>query len=826
MNLDAGAAVAEQALTGLRVVDLTTDFGYASKLFADLGATVVRVEPPGGSRARARPPLAAGTSLWFDYRNGGAKPISLDFDSAADRVTLHDLVAGGDIVLDDRLQSFWLDRGLHWAALNSAAPGLVWCAITPFGQTGPAAGADGCDLIAMASGGMAWLSGYEDSGPYAGDCGLATTSCAQYAAVVALIAALGRNNVGGGQFIDVSMQEVMALGTETAPQFLEMKGVLRRRLGEHAKQAGIGVYPCADGHVFLYAAESGVGRGWNLLVDWIAEAVTAAADALRDPRWQDNAFKALPEQRARFAAIWRDFARDRSKQSLFVEGQRRRIAITPVNGAVDVLADPHLNARRFFDMQGRPGAPYRLSATPWHRASSASSASPATSASSTPTNIPTATKPDKGWMEQHWPGRQARSPALPAVPAVAAGSAGKAGLPLAGLRVVDLTWVGAGPFTTKLLADFGAEVWKIESRQRPDQLRRAEPVSVPGNLDASGYFANRNTNKKSVTLDLKRAEDVAHIREMLRTADVLANSFSPGVMERLGLSWSEVSRINPRLITLGMPFAGDDGPYRDYLGYGINIAALVGLFARHRLPERLPVGTGTNFPDHLPNPLHACFAVLAALAWRLRSGLGQAISVAQVESTLAASPDGVLEAAATGRESAPAAYVEPWRAPHGMFRCAGDDRWCALSIADDDSCGALLGLLGRSDLPLSSRRDDRSMVEQLVRDWTATRSAEVAVDALRGAGIAASIVATPEDLLHHDSQLAARHFWQYLDHPVMGRGVYHGVPAAFSLTSTRYRSGAPLLGEHNAELAHLLTESRAGHIVVHAPINARPDADR
>ncbi len=662
--------------------------------------------------------------------------------------------------------------------MHAANPELVWCSITPFGQTGPAAGAAGCDLIAMASGGMAWLAGYEDTGPLVGDCGLATTSAAQYAAVIALIAMLGRRNAGGGQFVDVSMQEVVALGTETAPQFLAMKGMTRTRLGERAKQAGIGVYPCADGHVFVYAAESGVGRGWNLLAQWICEAGVPGATELLDPRWQDNAFKARLEQRTRFDELWREFAANRDRQSLFREGQRRRIALSPLNGAADVRADEHLNARGFFDARGWPGAPYRLSATPWR-------AQRGIGAPGGDADLVRATA------------QRGRAPA-PALPA-----AGTSSLPLAGLRVVDLTWVGAGPFTTKLLADFGAEVWKIESATRPDQLRRAEPMSAAGGLDASGYFANRNTNKKSVTLDLKRPADLARIRELLATADIVANSFSPGVMERLGLAWAEVARINPRAIYLGMPFAGDEGLYRDYLGYGINIATLVGQYGRHALAGRLPVGTGTNFPDHLPNPLHACFAVLAALAWRARSGQGQRITVAQVESTLAACPDAVLDVAATGGESPPPAYIEPWRAPHGIFRCAGEDRWCALSIADDAGFARLAALLGHALLPPSARFDQRPVVDALVAAWFAQRGAEEAVAQLREANLAAAVVATPDDLLHRDPQLAARGFWQYLDHPVMGRGVYHGVAAACSRTPTRYRTGAPLLGQHNDELARL-----------------------
>ena len=768
----------EQALTGIRVVDLTTDFGYAAKLFAELGATVVLVEPPGGSPARARPPLAGGASQWFAYRNCGKHSIVLDAGSADDCAELSRLCAGADIVFDDRPQGYWQARGLGWGTVHAANPDLVWCSITPFGQTGPAAGADGCDLIAMASGGMAWLAGYEDTGPYVGDCGLATTSAAQYAAVMALIAMLGRRNAGAGQFVDVSMQEVVALGTETAPQFLAMKDVMRRRLGERARQAGIGVYPCADGHVFVYAAESGVGRGWNLLAQWICEAAVPGAEELLDPRWQDNAFKARLEQRTRFAELWREFAAARDRQSLFREGQRRRIAISPLNDAAAVRADEHLNARGFFDARGWPGAPYRLSATPW-RAQRAIGAPGG----------------DAEFVRADAQRRRAPAPALPA--------ADPSSLPLAGLRVVDLTWVGAGPFTTKLLADFGAEVWKIESATRPDQLRRAEPMAAATGLDASGYFANRNTNKKSVTLDLKRPADLARIKELLATADIVANSFSPGVMERLGLSWTEVADINPRAIYLGMPFAGDEGLYRDYLGYGINIATLVGMFGRHTLAGRLPVGTGTNFPDHLPNPLHACFAVLAALAWRARSRQGQRIAVAQVESTLAACPDAVLEVAATGRESPPPAYVEPWRAPHGIFRCQGEDRWCALSVADDAEFERLCTLLGRTDLPPKARFGERHAVDTLLAGWFAQRSAENALALLRDARIAAAIVATPDDLLHRDPQLAARGFWQYLDHPVMGRGVYHGVAAAFSLTPTRYRTGAPLLGQHNDELARL-----------------------
>ena len=768
----------EHALSNVVVVDLTTDFGYAAKLFAELGATVVLVEPPEGSRARARPPLAGDESLWFAYRNCGKESIGLDVERTEDRDELRQLLARADIVFDDHAQAYWIAYGLGYDALKAANPELVFCAITPYGQSGPAASAKGCDLTAMASGGMAWLTGYEDVGPIVGDCSLATTSAAQYAAVIALIAMLGRRNVGGGQFVDVSMQEVVALGTETAPQFFAMKNLMRRRLGASARQAGIGVYPCADGHVFLYAAESGVGRGWNLLAQWLCDEGVPGAAVLCDERWRDNGFKAQPAQRATFAALWETFAKVRSRQWLFREGQRRRIAISPLNYAADVVADEHLKARGFFDERGWPGAPYRLSATPWQ-------SQPSIHAAGT----------DADAVHEIVSAPRTPAPALPA--------SGTSKLPLAGLRVVDFTWVGAGPLTTKLLADFGAEVWKIESTSRPDQLRRAEPLASAGGLDASGYFANRNTNKKSVTLDLKNPDDLAQVKVLVDGADIVANSFSPGVMERLGLPWEEVARINPRVIYLSMPFAGDDGPYRDYLGYGINIATLVGTFGRHCIAGRIPVGTGTNFPDHLPNPLHACFAVLAALAWREQSGKGQRIAVAQLESTLAACPDAVLDFVANGNEAPLSAYVEPWRSPHGIFRTLGNDRWCALSVDDDATFLGLCALLGRADIEASARYSERDAIAARVAEWMMRHTAEDAVILLRKAGAAAAVVATPEDLLARDEHLTTRGFWQYLEHPVMGRGVYHGIAAVLSVTPTRYRTGAPLLGQHNDELAAL-----------------------
>ncbi|MCK9920272.1 CoA transferase [Microbacteriaceae bacterium K1510] len=371
-------------------------------------------------------------------------------------------------------------------------------------------------------------------------------------------------------------------------------------------------------------------------------------------------------------------------------------------------------------------------------------------------------------------------------------------LPLAGIRVIDFTWVGAGPFTTKILADFGAEVVKIESRTRPDQLRRAELLVGKRGLEESGYFAVRNTNKKSVSIDMKAPGARALILDMARSADVMANSFSPKAMKKFGLEYADVAAVNPRIVFLSMPMAGATGPYRDYIGYGMSIAAIVGMFGLGGEPGRAPVGTGTNFPDHLPNPLHAAFAVLAALAWRRRSGKGQEIAISQIESTMAAFPDAVLDYAANGHVSAPGEVREDY-ALRGIYPCAGDDRWCAIAVPTGAPLDALCNVIGNAQLISQPAAN----IENALAAWTRGRSVEDAERLLQAAGIAASVVARPADLVRGDGQLNARGFWQYLDHPVMGRTLYHGIAAKFSRTPTVYRSCAPLLGQHNNELPAL-----------------------
>lgn len=373
-------------------------------------------------------------------------------------------------------------------------------------------------------------------------------------------------------------------------------------------------------------------------------------------------------------------------------------------------------------------------------------------------------------------------------------------LPLEGIRVADFTWVGAGPFLTKPLADHGADVIKIESRTRTDPIRSMAPFrdGEPG-VDRSGYFANRNSSKRSVCLDLKdpRGRDIA--LAIIAESDVVANNYTPGTMDRLGLGYDAVRKIRPDVIYLDMPMQGNEGPQHDYRGYGLTIAAAAGLFGLSGYPDRPPTGTGTNYPDHVPNPLHGAIAVLAALRNRRRTGRGEHIELAQLESTVNVIGPALL-AAAAGHRTERAANDDPIAAPHGVYPCGGEDKWCAIAVVTDEQWHAMVAILGTSELNrpdlavARDRRTNRRQLDELIsaatRGWDADRLATV----LAEAGVPASPVLNAHDVLHHDPQLRARDHWVRLNHPVMGPSIYDGIPYRMSETPGHLRGPAPLLG--------------------------------
>lgn len=360
--------------------------------------------------------------------------------------------------------------------------------------------------------------------------------------------------------------------------------------------------------------------------------------------------------------------------------------------------------------------------------------------------------------------------------------------PLDDIRVADFSWVGAGPFSTKPLADHGADVVKVESRTRTDVIRSMPPFrgGVPG-VDRSGYFADRNSSKRSICLDLREPAGRELALRLIARSDVVIDNFTPGTMDRLGLGWEAARAVRPDVIYLEMPMQGRTGPHRDFRGYGLSIAAAGGLFGLSGYPDGPPVGTGTNFPDHVPNPLHATIAILAALIQRRRTGRGRYIELAQLEST-ATIVGAALVAAAAGHPVERAGNDDPVAAPHGVYPCAGEDRWIAIAVETDAQWAALAGILA------IDRAADRRAVDDVIGHRTPAWRADDLADALTAAGVPAAPVRDARDLVEHDPQLAARGHFVRLDHPEMGPSLYSGIPYRLDRTPGRLRSPAPLLG--------------------------------
>jgi benzylsuccinate CoA-transferase BbsF subunit len=392
--------------------------------------------------------------------------------------------------------------------------------------------------------------------------------------------------------------------------------------------------------------------------------------------------------------------------------------------------------------------------------------------------------------------------------------------PLSGVRIADFTWIGAGSFTTKLLADFGADVIKIESATRLDTLRDGAPFKdgIRG-VNRSGYFADRNSSKRSVTIDMKRPEGQALARKLIARSDVVANNFTPGTMEKFGLGYEAVRAIREDIIYIAMSMQGSSGPEHKYLGYGLTIGALTGLQYLSGLPDRQPAGTGTNFPDHIPNPCHAAFAILAALRHRRRSGQGQMIDMAQTEPMISLLGPAVAQWTANGDVPDRRGNQHVAGAPHGVYPCAGDDRWIAISAIGPAAWSGLIQVLGLNSLGADERLlhanvrwARRAEIDRAIAGATKSWDAEKLMSALQEVGVAAGVVRDAAEIVTRDPQLQAREHWVSLQHPEMGKSIYNAPAYRMSGVETGPYSPAPLLGQHTEEVCRDVLELKPDEI--------------
>ena len=390
-------------------------------------------------------------------------------------------------------------------------------------------------------------------------------------------------------------------------------------------------------------------------------------------------------------------------------------------------------------------------------------------------------------------------------------------LPLSGVRVADFSWMIAGPLTTRVLANFGAEVIKIESASRIDTIRAQGP-RPEGNesTNAAGVFVDCNTSKLSLSLDLNTPRGIEIAKRIVSVSDIVTNNFRGDRMGRWGLAYDDLVKLKPDIIMLSMPIMGTTGPQRHYGGNGINIIAAAGISGISGFPEHAPVGTGSLYPDFSGNPYHASLALLAALCYRGRTGKGQFIDLAQYESTISLLGTSVLQYTALDTLPIRPGNRSDWAAPHGVYRCVGDDRWCAIAVEREDEWH---GLCRAMDEPpwttearfqtLAGRKKHEDEMDRLIKEWTSALEAHDVMTLLQENGVSAGVVQDSRDLVENDASYRERHI-RLLDNPDVGTMTVHGETIAISGVEPRVKL-SPLLGEHTEfVLKDLLGMDEAG----------------
>ena len=378
--------------------------------------------------------------------------------------------------------------------------------------------------------------------------------------------------------------------------------------------------------------------------------------------------------------------------------------------------------------------------------------------------------------------------------------------PLAGCRVLDFGWVLAGAIPGMVLADMGAEVIKVESRQRLDYMRMGRSI-VGDQPDPEQHpmFHNVNRSKLSITLNTSHRQAVGLARKLVAHCDVVLENFSPGVMDRLGLGYEDLRRIKPDLIMASISSTGQTGPLRNLRAYAPSIGALAGLDSTLGYAGGRPLGLKHAYGD-ICGALHTVFAIIAALYQRRRTGRGQYIDLSMLRATVATQGVGLMEYAMTGRVLQPRGNYDPTMAPYGNYPCAGEDRWVSIAVATDEEWQGLKAGLGSpawtADPKFSSRYGrlrHRHELDQHLAQWTAGRSAEAVTELLQSHGVAAIPVMGAEERLFNP-HFQARGLYAYIEHPALGAEPIFNLMWNLSRTPSTIHRHAPLMGEHNRQV--------------------------
>ncbi|MCW0216464.1 MAG: CoA transferase [Pseudonocardia sp.] len=775
-------------LTGLRVLESgdTLAVAYTGRLLSDLGAEVVKIETADGDPFRTLGPFVQGIpdsdlSASYAYFHAGKRSVLAQVPVAEDPEVLR-LAGQADVLLrSTRDGTDWVtDEQVD--ALTEARPALVVTDLSTFGRIGRTGPHPTNDLIALAAAGLLSINSTSLTEPdplplrYRGELSSVHAACD---AVLAILGALfERRRSGLGQRIDVSLQAAVAGVLATAMSRYAYTGTLPVRQGNRSVGPW-SFYECSDGKVLVQITRD--------------EEFVRLMHALGDPEWGHMEIFEKTAGRDENGDVLDIFmAEELARFTLqeFLElCHANRLAAAPIHYAADILGWDHLAARDSLH-------PVRL--TDGARTA----------------DLPV---PGRPWrFDGALPSPRGASPRLGSTPASELWADGPAPVtgdgsaddprPLAGIRVIDLTVVWAGPFSAMQLAHLGADVIHVESATRLETTRGLGPYAdeIVG-VNRSGYFNQNNQGKRSLALNLKKPRAMELLKELLATADVVIDNMSNGALARMGLPIETLREINPRIVAVSMTGFGESGPYSDRTAYGSLIDALTGIASSNGA-----IGGGpTDLVMSLPDPMAGVTTAVAAVAALYQAkATGQSIRVetAMFEACLAAFPWPVLFGAATGGDVPVIGNRDELRSPHGTFPCLGEDEWVAIAVEDEAQFAALADVLGRPELPadprfatLAARRVHENALEEIIGWWTRERSPAEAAESLRAKGVPAEAVARVDEVYRSEA-LNARGFFSELDHVEIGPRRLPSVAWTTSRSDMTPHSAAPALGQHTREV--------------------------
>jgi len=767
-------------LQGIRVIDLTVENGeLAPRLLADLGAEVIKVEPPEGSAARALAPIRKGVSLSWAVNNAGKRSVVLDLTTQADRDRLDTLAAHSDVIV---CPSGTVAPGLSVQDLAAEHRHLVVAALTPYGLTGPWSEWQATDQVLSATGGMTFKAGTLNREPIPAPGQFSNDVAASSATWAILCALWQRGTTNAGQLLDISINECLAQTADwSLPNF-----TARVAAGSDFPELRMGsgpVYPifkCRDGYVRLIVLSP---AQWREMRAWLGE-----------PEYlQDEEYDSFPGRFAIAEAIlnplYEELFAELSIEEVSAYAQDRGIVCTPVYDAPRALKNEHFDSRGTFQtMEIAPGVVAQM---------------PSGYFEIDGTRVgPVSAPPSLGEHTEQVFASLGEPRTGVATPAPSH--------PLVGLRVMDFGQGAVGVEAGKLFAEYGAEVIKIESRSHYDFIR------VVTGTEMGPSFASSSRSKKAMGVNAKFPEGRQVLLDLVKHSDVVIENTTTGAMAALGLGYEDLAAANPRIAMVASQLMGSRGVWAHWRGYGPSTQAPGGLsYLWSYEGSTDPAGTASIFPDHFVGRLSAC-AALAVLIGRERGTLdGGFIELAQCEAVVGTIADLLAAESVEPGSVNPMGIHSERGTPGANYRCAPDptsgtgaEEWVAITCRSDAEWQSLAALIGQGELgtdpkfaTLESRRANVAELDELISAWTIEQGRLDVAERCQAVGIPAGPMVTSLDMMNHP-HFVERGFPVHIEQPgVLGPVIFEGPAFHATGMSSPIETPAPWLGEHTVSIA-------------------------